>query len=363
MPLSSPPVEHGTVFVVMPFTADHSDHLRKLIRKVCTKHKLLPIWGDDPLRSLPIIDAVKNALLHSEIIIVDITDTNANVMYELGIAHANRGYDPVVLLCREPGDLPFNISGIRHIFFDLPKNREVFARRLGQYLEDIKLLSKPHVQESFADRTERIVDELAQLCELPNAELRKQTVRFSGSTSAFAFGPNEGSGTGCHKRLGQERDVLVRLARRGCPIRCIITPPGPYAFIPDGRLRAVQRVTQLLTFFESAEEVLNHIEWAVSRYFQRNLYIIGNRCCFEGYKTEAAEGFDMTLCHTAHEAVTAHINFYDSLFSKLAVRTLKDAYPGQQMRLGTRRASVALREVTKKSLAESLKFLKRHRDV
>ena len=120
---------------------------------------------------------------------------------------------------------------------------------------------------------------------------------------------------------------------------------------------------RLLTFFESAEEVLNHIEWAVSRYFQRNLYIIGNRCCFEGYKTEAAEGFDMTLCHTAHEALTTHINFYDSLFSKLSVRTLKDAYPGQQMRLGTRRASVALREVTKKSLAESLKFLKRHRDV
>ncbi len=63
-----------------------------------------------------ILQDIITGLVESDVIIAEITPTNANVFYELGYAHARN--TPTVLLARRNGTLPFDISGHRVIFYD-----------------------------------------------------------------------------------------------------------------------------------------------------------------------------------------------------------------------------------------------------
>jgi hypothetical protein len=57
-----------------------------------------------------------NGLLDSDVVIAEVSPANPNVFYELGYAHALD--KPTVLLARRGGELPFDISGYRVIFYD-----------------------------------------------------------------------------------------------------------------------------------------------------------------------------------------------------------------------------------------------------
>lgn len=72
--------------------------------------------GDQITQPRRITDAVIQALLASELVVVDATGSNANVFYELGFAHA-AGND-VVMLCQKSRTLlPFDVNHERTIFY------------------------------------------------------------------------------------------------------------------------------------------------------------------------------------------------------------------------------------------------------
>ena len=73
--------------------------------------------GDMPLLPNSIIADVVEEIETAEIIIADLTGLNANVMYELGMAHAR--CQAVILLCRRGQTLPFDLASIRCIFYDV----------------------------------------------------------------------------------------------------------------------------------------------------------------------------------------------------------------------------------------------------
>lgn len=56
-------------------------------------------------------------LYNSDLVVADLTGTNANVMYEIGIRHSFSR--PIVHLCQAGEILPFDLSDERTIFFDL----------------------------------------------------------------------------------------------------------------------------------------------------------------------------------------------------------------------------------------------------
>ena len=60
--------------------------------------------ADDVFRPGPILQDIISGLVESDVIIAEITPTNANVFYELGYAHARN--TPTVLLARRNGTLP-----------------------------------------------------------------------------------------------------------------------------------------------------------------------------------------------------------------------------------------------------------------
>ena len=103
-------------FVVMQFTEPFDSLYAEVIRPVCEALQFDAYRADDVFRPGPILQDIISGLVESDVIIAEITPTNANVFYELGYAHARN--TPTVLLARRDGTLPFDISGQRVIFYD-----------------------------------------------------------------------------------------------------------------------------------------------------------------------------------------------------------------------------------------------------
>ena len=103
-------------FVVMQFAKPYDTLYKEVIKPVCEKCKIQPLRADDIMQPGVIINDIVTSIIESDIIIAEISPSNANVFYELGYAHALK--KEVVLLARRGGKLPFDISGYRVIFYD-----------------------------------------------------------------------------------------------------------------------------------------------------------------------------------------------------------------------------------------------------
>ena len=103
-------------FVVMKFEETYDDLYREVIRPVCEKSGFQVQRADDVFRPGIVLQDIINSLLDSDLVIAEVTPPNPNVFYELGYAHALD--KPTVLLARRGGELPFDISGYRVIFYD-----------------------------------------------------------------------------------------------------------------------------------------------------------------------------------------------------------------------------------------------------
>ena len=289
----------------------------RIVRGVGDIHGLNVRRVDQRSEPTPIVSDILEEIERAEIIIVDPTDLNANVMYEVGIAHVR--CSSVILLCQEGQPLPFNLAAIRCIFYSLSstKGQVEFAGRLGKTLAALRSVGPPTIITSTVDRTNTVIADLQSLGELPDEDLRQERVWFSDSLSAFAideeepFRPEE---TGYRETLLKEKQSLLGLAHRGCSIRCIITPPTSRLAVH--RLEVLQhRLSCLLQFLESGDSEVDHIDFVVSPFRQKNLYIIGHISCIEGYKKGIQRGYSLNLRQTQAEAIRSSTSLYEALFS------------------------------------------------
>jgi DeoR/GlpR family transcriptional regulator of sugar metabolism len=72
--------------------------------------------ADDLYSSEPIMESILRGIASSEIVIADVTDRNANVFYELGIAHTVK--DRCIILTQNLDDVPFDLRHLRCIGYD-----------------------------------------------------------------------------------------------------------------------------------------------------------------------------------------------------------------------------------------------------
>jgi hypothetical protein len=128
-----------------------------------------------------------------------------------------------------------------------------------------------------------------------------------------------------------EREWLLNLARRGCSIRCVITPPSKDNLLPDRVSYALGRVRALLEFLESNERALRHIEFVISPYLQKNFYIIGRLCFSEGFRIGVESGYPLTLRQSNPEAVISSTLMHKALFERLRDHTLMRYPPVQSV--------------------------------
>jgi hypothetical protein len=101
-------------FVLMPFKEVWSRATWGTIRSALAHYGVTCRRADD-FHGQIIIEDIWKAINDASLIIADVTRRNANVFYELGIAHT-LGKD-VLLLTQSTGDIPFDTNRFRHIVY------------------------------------------------------------------------------------------------------------------------------------------------------------------------------------------------------------------------------------------------------
>ena len=87
----------------------------------------------------------------ADVIVVDISGANPNVMYELGVAHGHG--KPVVLLSQDTKRIPFDIANYRFLLYDSSeKGLELLKTGLTEALEQLEIEDKKRARlKKYAD--------------------------------------------------------------------------------------------------------------------------------------------------------------------------------------------------------------------
>ena len=108
----------GIVFVAMPFAESFTPVFFDLIVPAAAGAQLIVMRTDQEPTLASIDERIRQGIRMADLVIADVTSHNANVFYELGVAHALGKHS---LLLRRPGvELPFDVR--YHEAFDYPED-------------------------------------------------------------------------------------------------------------------------------------------------------------------------------------------------------------------------------------------------
>ena len=130
-----------TCFVIMPYgdpakkrgggertERDHFDDVFRLIDGTVRELGIKPLRSDRTPEAVPIHAKMLTDIIDADLAIVDITDRNPNVFYELGVRHTARRHCTILIGAGETRP-PFNITGIRVISYSIDTDEEREASR------------------------------------------------------------------------------------------------------------------------------------------------------------------------------------------------------------------------------------------
>ncbi len=100
-------VELDLVTVMMPFVVEFNP-VHEAIKGACTTNGLRCLRADDIWEESTIIQDIFNLIFRAQVVIVDFTGKNANVMYETGIAHTLGKH--VIPITQTLADVPFDMQ-------------------------------------------------------------------------------------------------------------------------------------------------------------------------------------------------------------------------------------------------------------
>lgn len=124
-PIFGPPAftaKDKLVFVLMPFTDRLTEIYKSIIQPTIEDIGFACRRADDYKTNKAVMQDIWQAICEARIIIADMTSLNANVMYELGVAHTV-GKETILIhqTERERGEsskFPFDLAHIRRIIYD-----------------------------------------------------------------------------------------------------------------------------------------------------------------------------------------------------------------------------------------------------
>ena len=126
-----------SAFVVMQFSKEYNELYDDVIRPVTEKFGYECIRADEYYSGTPILNDIIRSIKESSVVVAEITPDNPNVFYEIGYSHAIG--KPTILLCdKVRGNLPFDISGFRTLFYENTiAGKKVVENSLKKYLQNI----------------------------------------------------------------------------------------------------------------------------------------------------------------------------------------------------------------------------------
>jgi hypothetical protein len=110
-------VDNDLCFVLMPFSPlKLSEIYEQYVRPPIEQLGLRCLRADDISKSTKIMQDIWEHINRARVVVAEMTCRNANVFYELGMAHV-LGKD-VILLSQSTADVPFDLAGVRHIRYE-----------------------------------------------------------------------------------------------------------------------------------------------------------------------------------------------------------------------------------------------------
>lgn len=128
------PIERNYCFFLMPFN-ERFDSVYGSIKESLSKINVLCNRADELSGSKPIINKILVEILRAQYVIVDLTDCNPNVFYELGIAHTFKDSRSVLLLKQRNSKVPFDITHLQYREYD-PNNLKQLSSVIKSFLLD-----------------------------------------------------------------------------------------------------------------------------------------------------------------------------------------------------------------------------------
>jgi hypothetical protein len=108
----------ATCFVLIPFEAKFRE-VYDLIRNTLESEDLnIECKRADDFHQPHIIETILENIARSEYVVADLTDSNANVFYELGLAHSFKNIDEVIILTQDMRFVPFDLRHFRCIVYE-----------------------------------------------------------------------------------------------------------------------------------------------------------------------------------------------------------------------------------------------------
>ena len=104
---------------VMSFANPVGGYYDSIYKPAIEKAKLKADRADADLYGTgKIIDQIWKGITSARVLLAELTNRNANVLYELGLAHAL--HKPVILVCSKANeeDVPFDLRHVRVIYYD-----------------------------------------------------------------------------------------------------------------------------------------------------------------------------------------------------------------------------------------------------
>jgi nucleoside 2-deoxyribosyltransferase len=99
----------------MPFAPPHEEVFEEAVKPACEATGFECLRADYPLKAGSIIEHTIELIFEVDVLLADLSGSNANVFYELGVAHALDKH--TIMICEQGAQLPFNVSTYRVIFY------------------------------------------------------------------------------------------------------------------------------------------------------------------------------------------------------------------------------------------------------
>lgn len=132
-----------TCFVICPYDNWHNQYCEVIYNVAIEAAGLKPRRADDLFGPSPIMGHIWKLIRDAKIVLADVTGRNANVLYELGLAHAIA--KPAVLLTASMDDVPFDLKNLRVLLYDVrqPSWADDLGKRIRASIEEV--LDKPEL--------------------------------------------------------------------------------------------------------------------------------------------------------------------------------------------------------------------------
>lgn len=190
-------------FTIMPFGGWHDNYYSEVFKPAIEDAAMKSFRADDIFRPGTIVKDIWDHTKMAEIILADLSKKNANVMYELGLAHAIS--KPAILVTESVEDIPFDLRAIRVIVFDknAPDLGQLLRKKITQAIKEIQENPLKSVPLAFLE-----VDESQRATEVSPAQLDILEIKQEMDQIKRQL---RSSGTRSRSRIRQEEaELLIR---------------------------------------------------------------------------------------------------------------------------------------------------------